>query len=342
MDLFRRIFGKTSEEMPIEKPGQAAPDASEEDATTELLDPNVTAELSENPQEFDPQTRPVRPAPLHSVVEGMTRPLEQADLFDIPAVSSGSIVFGQASDVGLVRSNNQDAVLSFFSASTSVDDYPDFGLFIVADGMGGHQEGEKAAAITTRTVATHITSDIYLPIINGTAKESLPPVSETLVEAVQKSNKKVIESVPDGGTTVTAIAVMNDLAYIAHVGDSRAYLMTSEGIEQITRDHSLVQRLIELNQLTRDEAETHPQKNVLYRALGQNDSVEVDTLTRRLPVNSRLLICSDGLWGQLEERDMYNIAFNTSNPQEACDRLVALAKNNGGADNITIILLKIS
>ncbi|TVR22242.1 MAG: serine/threonine-protein phosphatase [Anaerolineaceae bacterium] len=342
MDLFRRIFGKTSEEMPIEKPADSASNVTEEGGGNELIDPNATAELSEDPQDFDPQTRPVRPAALNSAQDGMTRPLEQADIFELSSVNSGSIVFGQASDVGLVRSNNQDAVLSFFSASTSVDEYPDFGLFVVADGMGGHQEGEKASAIATRTIAAHVASSIYMPIISGTAQENLPPIGEALVEGVQKSNKGVMDSVPDGGTTVTAVAVMNDLAYVAHVGDSRAYLMTSEGIEQITRDHSLVQRLIELNQLTREEAETHPQKNVLYRALGQNESVEVDTLTRRLPVNSRLLLCSDGLWGQLEERDLYEIAFNTSNPQEACDKLVALAKNNGGTDNITIILLKIS
>ncbi len=345
MDLFRRIFGKTSEEMPIES-GVAvtaddvkAPQSDDEKVTVDLSDPNVTAELP-NLDDIDPKTRPVY-VPPSSVVDGVTQPLNQ-EVLAISNAAGGHLVFGQMTDIGLVRNNNQDSVLSFFFTSGSVDDYPDFGLFVVADGMGGHVEGEKASAITTRTIATHVAKSVYLPMISGVGNTEIPPISEALMEAVQKSNREVIEQVPDGGTTVTAIAVMGDLAYVAHVGDSRAYLMTSEGIEQITRDHSLVQRLIELNQLTRDEAESHPQKNVLYRALGQNDNVEVDTLTRRLPANSRLLVCSDGLWGQISERDLYELAMNHADPQEACERLVALAKTNGGTDNITVIILKLS
>jgi serine/threonine protein phosphatase PrpC len=346
MDLFRRIFGKTSEEMPIEGgDGKVTIKdvVSIEDQTKPLemneTDNNVTAELP-NLDDIDPKTRPVY-TPSASVLAGVTQPLNE-EVLTVANTRNGHLVFGQMSDVGLVRSNNQDSALSFFFTSDSEDDFPDFGLFVVADGMGGHQEGEKASAIATRTVATHITKSVYLPMISGTGNADIPPISEALTEAVQKANHEVIENVPDGGTTVTAIAVMGDLAYVAHVGDSRAYLMTSEGVEQITRDHSLVQRLIELNQLTRDEAESHPQKNVLYRALGQNDSVEVDTLTRRLPVDSRLLVCSDGLWGQISERDLYEIAMNNADPKEACERLVALAKTNGGTDNITVILLKLT
>ena len=139
-----------------------------------------------------------------------------------------------------------------------------------------------------------------------------------------------------------AVAIVGDLAHFAHVGDSRAYLITRDGLEQITRDHSLVQRLIELGQLTEEEAKDHPQKNVLYRALGQNESLEVDALTRRLPAESRLLICSDGLWGLVEEREIFEVAINTADPQQACNKLVDLANGGGGNDNITVIILKIS
>src|SRR5690606_5445425 len=130
---------------------------------------------------------------------------------------------------------------------------------------------------------------------------------------------------------------IGDLAYIAHVGDSRIYLYTKDGLEQLTRDHSLVQRLIELDQLTQEEAAEHPQKNVLYRALGQSENIEVDTLTRRLPPKARLLLCSDGLWNQVPERDIQEIVKQSNNPQDACNKLVALANKHGGMDNVTVI-----
>jgi protein phosphatase len=133
--------------------------------------------------------------------------------------------------------------------------------------------------------------------------------------------------------------VIGGMAYIAHVGDSRIYLIQRDQIEQITRDHSLVQRLIELDQLTPEEARDHPQHNVLYRALGQNDSVEVDTLTRRLPKNSRLLICSDGLWNLVQDHEMVDVVRQFNNPQEACNKLIAMANMRGGTDNITVVLL---
>jgi protein phosphatase len=135
--------------------------------------------------------------------------------------------------------------------------------------------------------------------------------------------------------------IIGDLAYIAHVGDSRIYLIHRGSIEQITRDHSLVQRLIELGQLTPEEAVDHKQPNVLYRALGQNELVEVDTLTRRLPPYSCLLLCSDGLWNQVSDDEILDIIMKHTNPQEACAKLIALANMRGGIDNVTAILLKL-
>jgi protein phosphatase len=112
-------------------------------------------------------------------------------------------------------------------------------------------------------------------------------------------------------------------------------------LEQITRDHSLVQRLIELDQLTPEEAAQHPQKNVLYRAVGQSDNLEVDAVTRRLPPDSYLLLCSDGLWNMVPESQILDITLNATTPQHACDRLIAAANEHGGSDNISAILLKI-
>ncbi len=336
MDLFRKMFGKTSEEA-IEKETPKAP---------VIETPQATA-MNDNPSDvegLDPTTQPVSvppPKPKSQLARQLNDNVTQQLASDMLATTNSSyITFGQSSDIGLVRSNNQDAAMSFFFTSATADDRPDFGIFIVADGMGGHHDGEKASAIAVKTITTHLTQNVYLPILSGNT--DVPPISEVMVSAVQKANSEIIKHVPEGGTTVTAVGVLGDLAYIAHVGDSRAYLITKDNIEQITRDHSLVQRLIELDQITQDEVHDHPQKNVLYRALGQNDSVEVDISTRRLPPNSRILICSDGLWGLITEKDLFEIAMNNTDPQQACEKLVALANTNGGTDNITAIILKIS
>lgn len=335
MGFFRRLFGKTSDE--------AENKTVSNTSTVEALPNSRPAGV-----EFDPIAKPVATSPLPSrnISDGVTRPLVPDKAFpnpDEPYASHGEhLAFGQYTDVGRVRSNNQDAALSFFVSGRSAEAHPDFGLFIVADGMGGHHDGEKASAITTRVMATQVANTVYLPSLMVDNDVERATITEAMISAVQKANQEVKKNVPEGGTTVTAVAVIGDLAHFVHVGDSRAYLVTKEGLEQVTRDHSLVQRLIELGQLTKEEANDHPQKNVLYRALGQNDSVEVDTLTRRLPSNCRLLLCSDGLWSQVEERDLFEITMNTPDPQQACEKLVALANARGGTDNITAIILKIS
>jgi serine/threonine protein phosphatase PrpC len=314
MNMFRRLFGQ-------EKVTQA-----EETPVISKAAPSVTA-------------APAAPAPevVNFYGDGATRPLPEETL--IAFMGNGHLVFGQATDIGMVRNNNQDAAFSFFSTLRSADERPDFGLFVVADGMGGHHDGEKASATTANTVAKEVVATIYTPLLTGDT-ENQPPISEALTAAVEKANLEVIKHVPDGGTTVTSVVIIGDLAYVAHVGDSRIYLLNKDGIEQLTRDHSLVQRLIELDQITPQEAADHPNKNMLYRALGQNEVIEVDTLTRRLPPRSRLLLCSDGLWNQVEDKEILETVKQSPTPQEACNKLVAMANKRGGVDNVTVILLQ--
>jgi serine/threonine protein phosphatase PrpC len=328
MDLFRRLFSQSNT-----KPQDEIPDKPDEAKQTTQAEPLFV------------ETRPVAPPPTTEAVmplnlaDGATRPLPPETVI---STSNEHLTFGQATDVGMVRTNNQDSVFSFLATSRSADQRPDFGLFVVADGMGGHHDGEKASAITANMVTSYVMNHIYLPMLNGENDADRVPITEALIGAVQKANADIIAKIPDGGTTLTAVAVVGDLAYIVHVGDSRVYLITKEnGVEQITRDHSLVQRLIELDQLTREEANVHPQKNVLYRALGQSESLEVDALTRRLPPNSRIMLCSDGLWNMVTEDEIAEISLKGANPQEACDKLVALANTHGGTDNITAIMLQI-
>ncbi|MBK8025980.1 MAG: serine/threonine-protein phosphatase [Chloroflexi bacterium] len=319
MNFLRRLFEPSDAKKSQDKPATttvpempAAPMSPAE----EIAPPKVTAQLQYG--------------------DGATRPLNEDVL--ISFLTPRHTTFGQITDTGSVRGNNQDAAFSFYACSRSSEERPDFGLFVLADGMGGHHDGEKASAIAARTVADTILSSIYVPMLKSTY-DSQTPITETLVEAIEEANKQVHASIPDGGTTLTCVVLMNDLAYMAHVGDSRLYLVSRGSIEQLTRDHSLVQRLIELDQLTPDEAADHPQKHVLYRALGQNENVEVDSLTRRLPPKSRLLLCSDGLWGLVEQNDIADIITQAAQPLDACQKLVALANKRGGLDNITVIVV---
>jgi len=326
MDLFRRLFSQANT-----KP--------ENSAQVEAPTPPEVIEITPPVAGTTPLPEPaVEMMPPINIGDGITRALPPETVI---SSSNEHLLFGQATDVGMVRTNNQDAVFSFVSTSRSAHQRPDFGLFVVADGMGGHHDGEKASAITASMVASYITHHIFLPMLNSDDETERVPVTESMIAAVQKANADIITKVPDGGTTLTAVAVIGDLAYVAHVGDSRIYLVTKDNIEQITRDHSLVQRYVELNLLTREEASVHAQKNVLYRALGQSETLEVDALTRRLPPNAKLMLCSDGLWNLVSEEEIADIVSKHSNPQEACDKLVALANAHGGSDNITVILLRI-
>jgi serine/threonine protein phosphatase PrpC len=240
-----------------------------------------------------------------------------------------------------VRTNNQDAAYTFFATSMSDERKPQFGLFIVADGMGGHQMGEKASALAIRVVTAQVLQKIYAPLLNledETGDRST--IAEALIQAVQNANEKIIKYVNGSGTTTTAMIVMGNLAHLVHVGDSRAYLISPKEIEQLTRDHSLAQRLIELGQLTQEEAKDHPQRNVLYRAIGQMNEIEVDTLTRRLQPGVQVLLCSDGLWGWVSDEEIFDVVSSSTHPQEACEKLVALANTNGSQDNITAVIFK--
>ncbi|MBK8028091.1 MAG: serine/threonine-protein phosphatase [Chloroflexi bacterium] len=326
MNLFRRIFSNDP----------SKPTADSGTPTTTPAPQPITELKVEAPYEAPTTAPDIAP---HIIADGATRPLSQESLLSY--LGNDHLIFGQLSDVGMVRNNNQDAVLCYFVSSRSADERPDFGLFMVADGMGGHHDGEKASALAIKTVAATVATTIWLPMLSGQT-ENQAPITEALTEAIQKANGDIMVQVPDGGTTFSSVILIGDLAYVAHVGDSRVYMISKDGvIEQLTRDHSLVQRLIELDQLTPEEAAEHPQKNVLYRALGQNDVVEVDTMFRRVPPKSSLVVCSDGLWNQVQDKEIVDIVRQNSNPQDACNKLVALANKRGGLDNVTVVVLNL-
>jgi serine/threonine protein phosphatase PrpC len=249
---------------------------------------------------------------------------------------------GKKTDIGRQRENNQDALYTITSFIHSNETIEPFGVFIVADGMGGYKGGEKASAIAIKTAANHILQNIYLPdLVPNAHKGSYPPLNEILISAVNIANTAVLDAVPESGTTLTITVVIGNQAYFAHVGDSRAYIYHDGKLQQITQDHSLVARMVELGQVTAQEALTHQHRNVLYRAVGQSSTLEVETYFHPLPSNSYLFICSDGLWGLVSDEEISQILASATSLDDGVNKLIDMANNKGGDDNITAILVSV-
>jgi serine/threonine protein phosphatase PrpC len=249
------------------------------------------------------------------------------------------ITYGSAQSVGVERDHNEDALFVLIGNSSGHEAIPDFGLFVVADGMGGHRSGEVASAISVNAVARRLTQDTLLRLFDPNGRNQLPALHELLQTALEEANQSVVQQVPGGGTTLTAAVLLGEQLTVGHVGDSRAYIITPDSTEVITRDHSLVERLRELGQLTQAEAADHPQRNVLYRAIGQGDNLEVDVFTQPIPREGYILLCSDGLWGEVGDEEITRIVLEIDDPQLACEELVRAANAAGGPDNITAVLV---
>jgi protein phosphatase len=252
------------------------------------------------------------------------------------------LIVGCAQSVGRQRDHNEDALFTLTTTLTSDYGNMPFGLYIVADGMGGHQHGEVASGIAIRVVAGLVVRKLYTTLLS--LKHTPPEQSllEILQEGVMEAHRSITRQVPGGGTTLTAVLILGNQMTVAHVGDSRAYSISQNGsMEALTRDHSLVKRLVELGRITTDEAAVHPQKNVLYRALGQGEPFDPDLNTMQLPDSGYILICSDGLWGVVPEEDIHRLVLEAETPEDACMKLMEAANEAGGPDNITAILVRL-
>ena len=226
---------------------------------------------------------------------------------------------GFATDVGRVREGNEDSYLV---------EPP---LYAVADGMGGHRGGDVASQLAIST-------------IQDLSKQG----KGTLGEQVREANRLVFERAAKDsrlsgmGTTLTATLISPEGAHLAHVGDSRAYLLRAGALRRLTEDHTLVNRMVRAGEISEREAGQHPHRNVLVRSLGTEPNVEVDEDSIGLLNGDRLVLCSDGLTGMVTEEQLQAILEATSTPQEAADRLVRTANRAGGIDNITVVVLDVS
>jgi PPM family protein phosphatase len=289
-------------------------------------------EESTKPRQVDAATTaPLTDQQIHSIISS------QAPKYEIRQLVSS---VGQS--VGKQRDHNEDSVLAMTSTlSGSVESVP-FGLYIVADGMGGHQFGEVASNAAIRIVGGDITKKFHSYLYKLPTQSLQESLQEVMESAITEAHQYIQREAPGSGTTITAALVLGQQVTIGHVGDSRAYAIYPDGrMEPLTRDHSLVKRLEELGHLSKDEVENFPHRNVLIRALGQGETLEADIFTVPFPHPGYLMICSDGLWGVVNEKDIVRILSEAPNLHRACQSMVEAANAAGGPDNITVILAQI-
>ena len=231
---------------------------------------------------------------------------------------------GNYSDVGKARKINED-YFGFFSGN--------FGdLLLVCDGMGGHKGGEIASRLAIETISNYFESlsDSY-------------NIPEEIIKSLEAAHTSIIlkakdPELKDMGSTVVLVLVKNGLVYYASLGDSRIYKIQDKAIQQLTTDNSLVQQMVDSNIITKDEAKIHPKKNVITKALGTNDELQPEFYEPfKLQANDRLILCSDGLTVHVNEEEIFELSINNP-PQEAAQKLVGLANERGGTDNITVLI----
>ena len=246
-----------------------------------------------------------------------------------------TIDFGSASNIGMIREENQDALGHFPPGHMDLE-MPKGKMFIVADGMGGHRAGATASSMAVTTV-----SEEYFSYEGS----SIP---DCLQHAFQHANARIYElSSRDGeysgmGTTCTALVLKDTSAYIGHIGDSRVYRITSNKVIQLTNDHSKVAEMVRRGIITKEEAKNHPERSHLYRAMGVRPSAEIDlVIDIALNTSESFLICTDGLYEYVQEEEMRQIVLS-KRPQVACDFLIHEANDRGGRDNISVQVINVS
>jgi len=245
-----------------------------------------------------------------------------------------TIEFASLSDRGRVRLNNEDSCGQFIPA-TDLEMEDKGVVFVVADGMGGHRGGEIASRIAVRTIIAFYSA-------NGEDDRS-----QALARAFREANQTILqEAVADStlfgmGTTCTAVALHHGRAYFAHVGDSRAYHLRRGRIMQVTNDHSIVGEMVRSGIITDEDARSHPRRNVITRSLGAQEDIEADTPgTIALEPGDVFMLCSDGLTAYLPDTDLA-VVLATNPPEEACKKLVKMANEQGGRDNITVQVIAV-
>jgi len=317
---------------PVEQPGEPV-SAGDTDAP-----PTVEGQAAPDERRFTQGSRAYRVFPR--VSEPARFPL------------GARLVAAAATDVGKSRpgEHNEDSA-GILQLSLMYDSHAlPLALCVVADGLGGHATGQDASRLVVRTLTEHVLRAAALPLLTLTS--SVPPPDDVLRTVLREGSGEAHAAVraanaerdTDMGSTLVAALVCGEVAHIANVGDSRAYVYEQGALRRITTDHSLVEQLVEAGNIEPDQRYTHPRRNQIYKSLGDDeaeDEFQADIFVQRLQPGMRLLLCSDGLWELVRDPDMARILSESAGPQAACEALVRQANENGGEDNITAIVLEV-
>jgi len=245
---------------------------------------------------------------------------------------------GLLSDTGKMRTNNEDAVLAIQAVSTFESVGRSSVLCAVADGVGGSNKGEIASRLTLQTLVARA-SDILL----GQSTDNIQGAFKSAIEAANEAVVKHATAHPESegmASTLVAAFLAENVAHIAHLGDSRAYLIRKGAITRLTKDHSQVQELLDAGEITPEEAVGYPGRNVITRAIGAFGDVEVELGDHEVWGGDYILLCTDGLWDLVSDKEICEIVEKSSDPQAACNQLVSLANERGGKDNISVVIVR--
>lgn len=248
-----------------------------------------------------------------------------------------------AQSAGRQRSQNEDAVYAMQLTLLTPDSRHVFGLFMIADGMGGHIHGELASSLAIQAASNSLYRTVLEPLRLGQQKFDDEELSQALNNAMLAAQEQVLKRASGSGTTLTIAIVLDRNLYFAHVGDSRLYIAPhGQPLQALTQDHSLVRRLIDLGQISASDASKHPQRNVLFRALGQEDGFKADLGALKLDHPVNLLLCSDGLWGLVKDESLAETLRAARWSDKIAQKLINMANAAGGTDNISVIAVTIT
>jgi serine/threonine protein phosphatase PrpC len=283
-------------------------------------------------------------------------PTIEAPYFEATALLAGfmprwQMRLGLMSDVGRARRGkpNEDTSIALALDYAGDNAPPPLALGVVADGLGGHDDGQRAGRLAARAIARYVMQHLWLPSLAGEATPPRDPahLGAVLRAAIQDANAAILklnrQEGGDMGCTVTAIIAQGEAACVANVGDSRTYFFDGHSLSRVTTDHSLVARLVAAGMLTPDEVYTHPQRSQIYRSLGDEGDVQVDLFPHRLRVGESFVLCSDGLWEMVRDPEIERLLAGSvlGDPQALALQLVEMANANGGDDNVSVLVAQV-